>query len=296
MCRKQSDVPRRLEQAHVAAGLIPVDAINAGREAIAAYQKFGRVLAPTAMNFPFLPYVPEELTEDQITAIIDDFGKATQRAIDAGFDGVEIHGANHYLLQQFFSAYSNHRTDHWGGSLENRMHFPLAVLHKVKEVVTQHAQKDFIVGYRISPEEVHGENVGYTIDDSLQLIDRIVEDGVDYLHIAQFNYKAYPAKGGNKAIATLVKRTINGRTPLIVVGNIFSPREAVDAMQYGDIIAFGRNAIIEPLFAQKLYFDQEDQIETSVAGRLDDLALSQTLLDYWKAPNTILAPLKGLTY
>ena len=75
---------------------------NAGREALGAYLRNGKVLAPSAINFPFLDYVPEELTHEQILSIIDDYGQATSRAIEAGYDGVEIHGANHYLLQQFF--------------------------------------------------------------------------------------------------------------------------------------------------------------------------------------------------
>ena len=95
-----------------------------------------------------------------ILRIIKSFGEATKRAIDSGFDGVEIHGANHYLLQQFFSKYSNRRTDQWGGSLENRMRFSLEVLKEVKSVVKSHAKDDFIVGFRFCPEEIHGENIG----------------------------------------------------------------------------------------------------------------------------------------
>ncbi len=79
-----------------------------------------------------------------------DFGRATKRAIDAGFDGVEIHGANHYLLQQFFSKSTNKRMDYWGGSLEKRMHFPLAVIQEVKKVIKANAPEDFILGYRLS--------------------------------------------------------------------------------------------------------------------------------------------------
>lgn len=67
----------------------------------------------------------------------------------AGFDGVEIHGANHYLIQQFFSSLSNHRTDEWGGSLEKRMAFPLAVVKEVKRVVAEAGSENFIIGYRI---------------------------------------------------------------------------------------------------------------------------------------------------
>ena len=90
----------------------------------------------------------------------------TRRAIEAGFDGVEIHGANTYLLQQFFSPHSNRRDDQWGGSLEKRMNFPLAIVDAVKQAVAKHAKAPFVVGYRISPEE--GTNPGITLEDTLQ--------------------------------------------------------------------------------------------------------------------------------
>ena len=73
------------------------------------------------------------LADNDIQSLVTAFGKAAALAIDAGFDGVEIHGANGYLLQQFFSAQSNQRTDRWGGSLQNRMRFPLAVVDAVVE-------------------------------------------------------------------------------------------------------------------------------------------------------------------
>lgn len=158
---------------------------HAGRESVGTYKNFGYVVAPSAINFPFLQYVPKELTHEEILQIIEDYGEATRRAIEAGFDGVEVHGANHYLLQQFFSAYSNTREDEWGGSLEKRMAFPLAVLKKVKEVAASKANKDFIVGYRISPEEVHGDTVGYTVDDAVLLVDEVIKGGADYIHISQ---------------------------------------------------------------------------------------------------------------
>lgn len=120
------------------------------------------VYGPSALNVPFLPYRVHELSSDQIEQIIADFGAATKRAVAAGFDGVEIHGANHYLLQQFVSANTNHRTDRWGGSLEKRFNFPIAVVQAVIDAVQEVAPADFIVGYRISPEEIHGPLVGYT--------------------------------------------------------------------------------------------------------------------------------------
>ncbi len=79
--------------------------------------------------------VPREMTEADVERVIEAFAEATRRAIEAGFDGVEIHGANTYLIQQFFSPHSNRREDKWGGTLTKRLSFPLAVVDRVRAAV-----------------------------------------------------------------------------------------------------------------------------------------------------------------
>lgn len=270
---------------------------HAGRESVGTYQSMGKVFAPSAIKFPFLDYVPQELTREEILQIIEDFGEATRRAIEAGFDGVEIHGANHYLLQQFFSAYSNIREDDWGGNFEKRMAFPLAVLKKVKEVAMEKGGKEFIVGYRISPEEVHGDNVGYTVDDALILIDRVIEGGADYISVSPSlnEIDTMPAKGGNnEPIALTVKKHIAGRVPMLLAGNINSPDKALEALKYTDVCVLGRSVLVDPDFVAKLEAGEEDTIEFSVEGRLDKLAFSPILTGFWKMEGSPLPPLKGL--
>ena len=156
---------------------------HGGRAAVGRAVSGEEVVAPSAIDFTFLDYPVRELTHEEMLDIIADFGRATKRAIQAGFDGVEIHGANHYLIQQFFSTLSNHRTDDWGGSLEKRMAFPLAVVKEVKRVVAEEGPKDFIIGYRISPEEIHGDAIGYTYNESTQLIAQVVKQELDYIHV-----------------------------------------------------------------------------------------------------------------
>lgn len=264
-----------------------IQLIHNGREANVSYEKYGKVLAPSAVEFPFLNYVPIALTNDEIFEIIADFGRATLRAIKAGFDGVEIHGANHYLLQQFFSAYSNVRTDNWGGSIEKRMRFPLAVLTEVKRVVAEHAPKEFIVGYRISPEEVHGETVGYTIDDSLLLIDKIADIGVDYLHSSLFGNRAAGVIGYKKvaqvgdtsrAMNALIRDTIDERTKLIVVGNVDAPKAMLDALNYGDMFAMGELALRDPEARTKISNNKEDTVSMEPTESLEELALPASLI------------------
>ena len=79
----------------------------------------------------------------KLLQLIKDFGEATRRAIEAGFDGIELHGASGYMIQQFFSPHSNTRTDRWGGSIEKRLAFPLAVIEEVKRVITVARQTTF---------------------------------------------------------------------------------------------------------------------------------------------------------
>ena len=87
-----------------------------------------------------------ELNEKDIKRIIDDFAKATEISIKAGYDGIEIHGANNYLIQQFYSGYYNKRNDEWGGSLEKRMRFPLEVVDACCKVRDKYKKPEFIIG------------------------------------------------------------------------------------------------------------------------------------------------------
>lgn len=268
---------------------------NAGRESRATYSRKGITYAPSRIEFPFLKYVPEELSPKKIKEFIKDYGEATRRAIEAGFDGVEIHGANHYLIQQFFSAYSNRRKDQWGGSLTKRMNFALEVVDEINNVVENYAEEPFLVGYRISPEEVHGENIGYTVDEAAKLVNEIIKSGIDYIHLSMNQYDAMPLAGGNnEALATTIYKTIDGRVPLIGSGKILTPDDALDALNYFDIVALGRAVIIDPEFTVKISEGREDEIEMSVENRFENIYLPEKLKRLWTRDNTPLPPLKGL--
>jgi 2,4-dienoyl-CoA reductase-like NADH-dependent reductase (Old Yellow Enzyme family) len=167
------------------------------------------------------------LSHDEILDIIRAFGAATQRAIEAGFDGIELHGAHGFLIQNFFSPRFNQRTDKWGGSLENRIRFPLAVVQEVKRVVEAHATRPFLLGYRISPEE--WEEGGLRIDDTLVLVDRLVESGIDYIHASLASILDKPIGGaGEKTTADLILEHVGGRVPVIAAGQIRKPDQAAN--------------------------------------------------------------------
>lgn len=276
---------------------------HTGREANFRAMNGKKVYAPTGiedgLDFPFLPYKVHTLSDEQIQAIIADFGKATERAIKAGFDGVEIHGANHYLIQQFVSAYSNRRTDHWGGSVEKRMNFPLAVVKSVMEVVKKEAPKDFIVGYRISPEEIHGKNVGYTWHEATKLIDEITKNyDLDYIHLSMPQYNAKPGdamlgdidkadseyQDSQQPLATLFHPYLNGAKE-VIVGGITSKAKAEDALSMADLVAVGRQNIIDPLFAEKVLNGKEDQVVSELTvDQVKKNHMTQGLIDTYSGP------------
>lgn len=127
--------------------------------------------------------VSHELSHDEILEIIKAFGETTRRAIEAGFDGIELHGAHGFLLQNFFSPHYNQRTDHWGGSEEKRMNFALAVIKETQEVIKKYADRPFLIGFRISPEEPES----YRVRDTFPFIDKLIESGIDYLHVSLYS-------------------------------------------------------------------------------------------------------------
>ncbi|WP_367342280.1 NADH-dependent flavin oxidoreductase [Limosilactobacillus sp.] len=239
-----------------------IEIAHDGRQASGLADMGKSVYAPSEIDYSFLPYPVKELNDEQIKAIIKDFGKATKRAIDAGFDGVLIHGANHYLLQQFFSTISNKRDDHWGGSLEKRMNFPLAVVAEVLRVVKESAPNDFIVGYRFSPEEIH-DTIGYTWHESTQLIKALTDQfAIDYIDLSLPQYDQKPIDS-NQTFAEIFKPFI-GNAKLGIVGNIRTASDAQDALKYADLLSVGRGSIADPNFARKVLEGHGDRIVDTI--------------------------------
>ncbi|UZJ76893.1 NADH-dependent flavin oxidoreductase [Fictibacillus sp. KU28468] len=209
--------------------------------------------------------VPRELTHSEIEEIISDFGESARRAIEAGFDGIEIHGANGYLIQQFFSPHSNQRDDQWGGSLEKRMSFPLAVIDAVTAAVQTHAKEPFLVGYRLSPEEP--ETPGITMDETLGLMDELVKKKLDYLHVSLMDFWSVPRRGvdDNRSRMEIIQERVGDQVPVIGVGSIYTAEDALKALNTGvPFIALGRELIIDPDWVQKIEEGRASEIETKL--------------------------------
>ncbi len=206
--------------------------------------------------------VPRALTETEIQSIIRDFGESTRRAIEAGFDGVELHGANGYLIQQFFSPHSNRREDQYGGSLEKRLSFPIAVVDEVKKVVAKHAKQPFLVGYRFSPEEP--ETPGITMADTLALVDVLASKELDYLHVSLMEFWSTPRRGveDSRSRLEIIQERVGESVPVIGVGSIYTADDALKAIQSGvSMIAIGRELIIDPDWVEKVKQGKESEIE-----------------------------------
>ena len=190
-----------------------------------------------------------KLRIDEIEALIEAFALATERAIRAGFDGVEIHGAHGFLLNEFFSPLTNKRTDRYGGSLENRIRFPLEVVNKVKEKVGRK-----LLLYRIGADDL--DPAGIQIKDSQKFAKKLEEAGVDIMDISGGICGSRPEQLKNKRgyfipQAQQIKKAVN--IPVIGVGGITEPEYANMIIQEGrvDLVAVGRALLKDPDWATK---------------------------------------------
>lgn len=238
-----------------------------------------------------------EASAAEVEELIASFAQAADLALRAGFDGVEIHGANGYLIQQFYSAQSNRRNDQWGGSLENRMRFPLAVIDAVVAVREKHQRNDFIIGYRFSPEEPGDD--GLTMTETGALIDALVQKPLQYLHVSLWEFDKKIRRGGDTAQTRMqfIHERINGKLPLIGVGNLFTADQILAAYETGwaEFIALGKTVMINPHIATQIHEGREDEIETQLnPTRADHYGLPDTLWGFASSgTQSWLPPVKG---
>lgn len=202
---------------------------------------------------------PRALTEKEIQTIIHEFGETTKRAIQAGFDGVEIHGAHSFLIQNFLSPHFNQRNDQWGRSLENRMRFGLEVYREIKQVAQKYANDKFIIGWRFSPEEHYDD--GLKLDDVKALIDQLVKEDVTYIHASLPNaFKPYTHQKHENIIEEVAK-IINHRAGFIVAGQIDTGKKAEKVLNWGaDLVAIAHGLITDLDWIEKVRNQQDDLI------------------------------------
>jgi 2,4-dienoyl-CoA reductase-like NADH-dependent reductase (Old Yellow Enzyme family) len=189
------------------------------------------------------------LEVSEIKAIAEDFASAAQRAIKAGFDGVELHGAHGYLLNQFFSPLFNKRSDDYGGSLDNRMGFPLLVVGKVRERLNGK-----LMLYRLGSDDLASN--GTHIEDSVIFAKKLEQSGVDIIDVSGGMCGSEPKqlrqiRGYFVPQASAIKREVS--VPVIGVGGIKEAEFADKLVSEGkvDLVAVGRAFWRDPEWAEK---------------------------------------------
>ncbi len=189
------------------------------------------------------------LRKIELEAIADEFVLAAERAVKAGFDGVELHGAHGYLLNQFFSPLFNRREDEFGGSLEKRMRFPLMVVGKVRETL-----KGKILLFRLGADDLAPN--GTKIEDSVSFAMKLEEAGVDIIDVSGGMCGADPkqlrrTKGYFVPQANQIKKVVN--VPVIGVGRITNVEYADNLVrdETVDLVAVGRALFSDPQWAEK---------------------------------------------
>lgn len=216
--------------------------------------------SPVAALRPNAP-VPREMTHQQIEEMVQQFADAAHYAIKAGFDGIEIHGANTFVLQQFFSPHSNRRQDRWGGSREKRTTFIREVVTAIQDVVTKEASEDFILGYRFSPEEL--EEPGIHFEDTMYLLNELAEYDLDYFHFSMgaYNRPSIVNRDNTEPLITkyhAMKSEKLSQIPIIGVGSVLQRKDAEEALQLGyDLLTAGKAFLVEPDWVNKIKANEE---------------------------------------
>ena len=221
-------------------------------------------------------------TEEDLQCVIRSFAEAARRTEQAGFDGIELHGAHGYLLAQFLSPLSNRRNDGWGGSLDKRMR----LLREVLAAVKSHVSADFLVGVRLSPRIFPNQPREVTLE-SYAVARQLIADGVDFLHYSLWDFRATlePTSDGDPALSLLrmATDTIHGACPLFVAGKINSATDAMEAVEMGTtVVALGRTAIAYPDWPNRVAANPAftPPAPPYPAKQLADAAVSPAFLDY----------------
>jgi 2,4-dienoyl-CoA reductase-like NADH-dependent reductase (Old Yellow Enzyme family)/thioredoxin reductase len=263
---KQIDSHARLVQAvHKAGAKIIAQIYHAGRQTSSALIGAQPVSA-SPLPCPVMGEVPRELSIPEIKKIVSQFGDTALRAKKAGFDGVEVHGAHGYLIAQFMSKYSNKRTDEYGGSLENRLRFPLEIVADIR----RKCGPDFLIDFRISGEEhVPG---GRTIEETKAIAMALEKAGIDLIHVSAGTYESawaiIPPMGTTLAwiadYAAEVKKVVH--IPVITVGRINDPFLAESILLSGkaDLIAMGRGSLADPELPNKFLQGNSEDIRPCI--------------------------------
>lgn len=255
-----ADHKKIVDPVHAAGGRILLQILHAGR-----YGYHPAVVAPSPIKSPINRDVPAELTFDQIQRTIRDYATTAKLAIDAGYDGVEIMGSEGYLISEFLAPRTNHRTDEWGGSLENRGRFPISVVRAVRAAIG-----DAIISYRISALElVEG---GLTQEETLWLAKEVEKAGADCLSTGVgWHEAAVPTIAGPVPHAAFIESTRRlkevVRIPVTASNRINLPEDAAKIIVDGsaDLVSMARPLLADAEFVNKVAAGRSDLVNICIA-------------------------------
>lgn len=192
---------------------------------------------------------PREMTREDIESVVRSFAEAAGRARDAGFDGVEVHGANGYVLDQFLTDYTNQRTDEYGGSTENRVRLHVEVLEAVRRKVGE----DYPIGIRISQGKVNDfyHKWADSTEDARIIFERLAKAAPDFIHITEYD-ATRPAFDDGETLTELAKRYV--QVPVIANGQLGEPAKAEALIEKGqaDMITLGKSALANPSWPKRV--------------------------------------------
>ena len=255
---------------------------------------------------------PRALADNEIETIIQEFIQTAKIAEQAGFSGVQIHGAHGYLVSQFLSPHHNQRTDKWGGSLENRMRFLVEIYQGIRAVVSP----SFLVGLKLNSADF--QKGGFDENDSIQVVQKMSELGIDFIEISGGNYESpemLTAKASTKQreaffIDYAEKARKVSQVPLIITGGFRSEQAMNDALNSGhlDFIGIARPLALMPDLPNKIKNGTyqtitTERIKTGFAPvdkklgavlEMDWYMHQMALIGQGKQPNPKLSPWKVL--
>ncbi|WP_442962421.1 oxidoreductase [Pseudomonas sp. BLCC-B13] len=245
---------------HEAGGKIAMQILHAGR-----YAYSPKLVAPSAIQAPINPFKPNELDEDGIQKQINDFVNCARLAQQAEYDGVEVMGSEGYFINQFLVAHTNHRTDRWGGSYENRMRLPVEIVSRIREAVGP----NFIIIYRLSMLDlVEG---GSTWDEIVTLAKAIEKAGATIINTGIGWHEARIPTIATKvprAAFTKVTAKLKGEVsiPLCTTNRINTPEVAEQVLAEGDadMVSMARPFLADPDFVNKAAAGRADEINTCI--------------------------------
>jgi 2,4-dienoyl-CoA reductase-like NADH-dependent reductase (Old Yellow Enzyme family) len=247
---------------HNLGGKIVIQLVHGGRQCFPVLLGGERPLAPSEVYDPSTKVMPKEMTNENIWEIIEAFGDAARRAMYAGFDGVQIHGAHGYLISEFLSPHTNRRNDYWGGDEERRFHF----LEEVYKTMRREVGNNYPIFIKMNANDfIEG---GLTPGESLRIAKRLEELGIDAIEIsggmyesgsktAQPNILNKDQEAYFREYSRFFKQELN--VPIILVGGIRSKDVAEDILQKkdADLIALSRPLIREPDLPNKFLAGKE---------------------------------------